>query len=70
MVCVYVRSLNLYQFTPIAPMVPITVATAAELSAIITLLPKARHSSRVANICRYQRREKPVQCIPAPSLNE
>ena len=69
-VCIYERSLKRYQFTPIAPIVPITVAVAADDTAIMKLLEKARHNSRVESMRLYQRNENPVQFIPADSLNE
>jgi hypothetical protein len=51
-------------------MVPSTVAVAAEDTATMRLLVKARHNSREESSRRYQRMEKPVQFIPAESLNE
>jgi len=64
------RSLNLYQLTPIAPKVPITVAVSEELKAMIMLFRKLRQSSRSAKSRLYHRKEKPVHLILIESLNE
>ena len=71
MVCIYERPRNLYQFIPMAAIVPKIDATAAEEKAIITLFPRASHNSwESQNSFLYHIKENSVKSELFPALNE
>ena len=60
-----------YFLSPIAAIVPTTVATAVAIRATPTVVYRASIISRDSNMCLYQRIENPVKLVSdLPSLNE
>src|SRR5208337_2361650 len=67
----YFLSRKLYQYMPMAASVPSSADTLADVSAMMALLPSARHRSREPKKSSlYHRRENPLQVMVLDALNE